>query len=156
MPPDKPAAHASFRPDGDGAAVRVVVVDDNIDAADTFGMLLETLGCEVRTAYTGAGALATARDFGPSLVFLDLGLPDVSGLEVCAQLRLEPVGRDMVICAVTGWGRAADREATARAGFDHHLVKPVEPERLRPLVDQAARARARQGTAPDGRLSSTT
>lgn len=140
----------------DAARVRTLVVDDNVDAADTFGLLLETLGCDVRTAYTGTSALAMGRTFLPQLVFLDLGLPDISGLDVCERLRAEPGGRAVVICAVTGWGRAADRAASASAGFDHHLVKPVEPDRLTPLVAEAgARVRAAGAPEPDPASSAT-
>lgn len=155
MAPDSRDRLSDARPDetAEAVAVRAVVVDDNVDAADTFGLLLETLGCAVRTAYTGAEALTAAETFAPQIVFLDLGLPDLSGLEVCEHLRRGDGGRDVVICAVTGWGRAADRAASARAGFDHHLVKPVEPEELRALVDAtAARVPSRhaaQGTVAD-------
>lgn len=158
MSADSPSAAGASgeTPDAD-ARVRVLVVDDNVDGADTFGLLLETFGCVVRTAYTGADALAAAQAFAPALVFLDLGLPDMTGLQVCERLRRACEGQDVVICAVTGWGRAADRDASARAGFDHHLVKPVEPDRVRPLVEErVARARALGAAAANGRATSAT
>ena len=84
---------------------RVLVVDDNIDVADTHAMLLAEKGCEVRTAYLGAAAVQEAERFRPELVLLDIGLPDVSGYEVCQQLRAAPWGGGIAIIAVTGWGQ---------------------------------------------------
>lgn len=113
---------------------RVLIVDDNVDAADTLAMLLETLGCEVRTVYDGQSALQEAHAFQPDLVLLDLGMPDIDGQAVCRRLRAETWGTNIVIAAVTGWGQDEDRRRTRVAGFDHHLVKPVDPEVLQRLV----------------------
>jgi len=106
---------------------RVLVVDDNIDVADTHAMLLAEEGCEVRTAYSGAAAVQEAERFRPELVLLDIGLPDASGYEVCQQLRAAEWSRGIAIVAVTGWGQEPDRARSAAAGFDQHLVKPVDP-----------------------------
>lgn len=119
-------AHSSRR--------RVLVVDDNADAADTLTMLLEAIGCEVCTAYDGESALQKASSFQPDLVLLDLGMPHLSGQVVCQRLRAETWGAHVVIAAVTGWGQEEDRRRTRAAGFDHHLVKPVDPEMLTRLV----------------------
>ena len=113
---------------------RVLVADDNIDAADTVVMLLEALGCEVRAVYDGASAVREAQAFQPDLVLLDLGMPGVSGHTACRQIRAESWGASLVIAALTGWGQEDDRRQTASAGFDHHLIKPVEPDVLIQLV----------------------
>lgn len=113
---------------------RVLIADDNVDAADTLAMLLETMGCEVRTVYDGNAALREAKEFRPALVLLDLGMPGLDGPAVCTRLRQEPWGAEVVIAAVTGWGQDEDRRRTRAAGFDHHLVKPVESDALLELV----------------------
>jgi len=121
---------------------RVLVADDNTDAADAMSLLLGVAGCEVRAVYDGESALREARTFKPDLVLLDLGMPRISGQVVCRCIRSESWGADMVIAAVTGWGQDDDRRRTAMAGFDHHLVKPVEPEQLWRLLDSVPRPRA--------------
>lgn len=111
------------------AGLRVLVVDDNQDAADSIGMLLGDFGAEVRVAYDGAGALAVLKDFDASLVLLDIGLPDLNGYEACQQIR-RVKGGAVSIVAVTGWGQDEDRRRAMDAGFDAHLTKPVDPDRL--------------------------
>ena len=90
-------------------------------------MLLEAVGHEVRMAHTGPAALGAARDFRPSAVRQDIGLPGLSGYEVAKRLRAEPGLEMMVLIALTGWGAVEDRRRTAEAGFDHHLAKPAKP-----------------------------
>jgi DNA-binding response OmpR family regulator len=114
---------------------RVLVVDDNEDAADSLAMLLSTRGDAVRTAYDGEQALETARAFHPDIVLLDIGLPKVSGYEVARQLRAER-GTSVLIVAITGWGQAQDRERAREAGFDHHFTKPVDFDGLLELIAQ--------------------
>jgi PAS domain S-box-containing protein len=109
---------------------RVLVVDDNAEAADMLAMLLTEVGCDVRTAYRGETAVLEAERFRPDLVLLDIGLPDTSGEEVCRRIRAYPWGTTVVIVAVTGWGQEHDRHRSALAGFDQHLVKPVDPDIL--------------------------
>jgi PAS domain S-box-containing protein len=109
---------------------RVLVVDDNADAAATLRMLLEAQGHEARAAYTGPAALDVLAQFDAEVVFLDLGMPDVDGFEVARRIRAMPRGRDVLLVALTGWGQADDRRRTADAGFDEHLTKPVDSERL--------------------------
>jgi CheY-like chemotaxis protein len=111
----------------------VLVVDDNQDAADSIGLLIGDLGAEVRVAYDGASALAALKGFDPSLVLLDIGLPDMDGYEACQQIR-GMKGGAVSIVAVTGWGQAEDRRRALDAGFDAHLTKPVDPDRFAALA----------------------
>lgn len=104
---------------------RVLVVDDLRDSADSMALLLQTCGYEVKTAYGGLRALEVAETFHPDLVFLDIGMSDLGGLETCRRLRARPWGSSAYVVALTGWGQEDDRRKTAEAGFDHHLVKPV-------------------------------
>ena len=115
---------------------RVLVVDDNIDAAETTAALLRSAGCEVAAAFSGEQALAQCPEFRPDVVLLDLGMPGLSGFETCARLRRAPGGADLFIAAITGWGQDEDRRRTASSGFDAHLVKPVPPEAVLNLVEQ--------------------
>ena len=116
---------------------RVLVVDDNVDAADVMALLLESVGCEVRTAYTGEQAVREAEAFTPDVALVDLGLPDLDGGEVCRRIRSQPWGRGIVLVALTGWGRDDDRRSTQLAGFDHHLTKPADPATLMGLLREA-------------------
>jgi PAS domain S-box-containing protein len=113
---------------------RVLVVDDNIDAAEAMSVLFQTLGHEVRTAYSGSEALVIAQEFEPDVVFLDIGLPDINGHDVAARLRREPSGKELMLVALTGWGQEQDRQRSAAAGFDHHFVKPVDLDALEALM----------------------
>jgi CheY-like chemotaxis protein len=122
----------------------VLVVDDNRDAATSLSMLLELSGHSVHTAYDGAAALEAAELHRPEIVLLDIGLPGMTGYEVCRRLRQRPSGRDAVIIALTGWGQDADRRMSAEAGFDGHLVKPVD---YTTLVDMVRRLLADRETA---------
>ncbi len=115
------------------AGIRVLVVDDNQDAADSIGLLIGDFGAEVRVAYDGAGAIAAVKDFDPALVLLDIGLPDLNGYEACQQIR-RTKGGAVSIVAVTGWGKEEDRRRALDAGFDAHLTKPVDPDRLAALA----------------------
>jgi PAS domain S-box-containing protein len=119
---------------------RVLVVDDNVDAADGLAMLLRAHGLDVQVAYRGAEALALASAVKPDVVLLDLGLPDMSGEEVAQHLRRDTQARDARLIAITGWGQEADRARTREAGFDLHLVKPVDPDVLLRHVGESTRA----------------
>ncbi|MFO1434017.1 MAG: PAS domain-containing protein [Candidatus Competibacteraceae bacterium] len=112
------------------AEPRILVVDDNIDAAESVAMLLELEGYEVRTVHTGAAALALAPDFQPRVILLDLGLPGMDGYEVARRLRANPATQAVKLIALTGYGQAEDRQRSQAAGFDGHLVKPVDPKVL--------------------------
>lgn len=131
-PAPKPAAPK------DGRRRRVLVVDDNRDSVETLGTLLRILGHDVRTARDGAEGLAAAEEFQPEVVLLDIGMPGMSGYEVAAQLRRKPGGKEMMILALTGWGQDEDRRRSREAGFDHHFVKPVNPDDLHSLLVQNA------------------
>jgi CheY-like chemotaxis protein len=110
------------------------VVDDNRDAADSLGILLELLGAEARVAYDGAAALQAARDHRPEVLFVDLGMPEMDGEEVARRMRADPALREAVLVAMTGWGQEDDRRRAKAAGFDHHLVKPADLDALRSLL----------------------
>lgn len=130
-----------------GPRRRVLVVDDSRDAAEMMAMMLEFMGNEVRTAFTGTQAIAAAEAFRPALILMDIGMPQLDGYEAARRIRGEPWGRDICIIALTGWGQERDRVRSREAGCDGHLVKPVEPaalERLladfgveRPLADRS-------------------
>jgi signal transduction histidine kinase/ActR/RegA family two-component response regulator len=113
---------------------RVLVVDDNADAANTFAMLLEQKGHEVRTAYDGDTALAQVEGFRPEVVFLDLGLPGTDGVEIARGIRTTPGAEGIRLFAVTGWSQADDRRRTKEAGFDGHLVKPVTSPQIEKAI----------------------
>lgn len=118
----------------DGRRRRVLVVDDNRDAADTLGALLEILGCEVQAAYDGAAALNAAESFRPNAMLLDIGMPGMDGYEVAREVRNRLGPLNVLLIAVTGWGQEEDFQRTRAAGFDHHLTKPVALESLEPLL----------------------
>jgi len=116
---------------------RILVVDDDRDVADSMAMLLTTCGHEVRTAYDGAAALALAPRYRPEAVLLDLGMPGMDGYAVARALRQRPELHETLIVALTGWGQEEDRRRSREAGFDHHLVKPVDPDRLEAVLSGA-------------------
>ncbi len=122
------------------SARRILVVDDNVDAADSLAMVLEMDGHVVQRAYSGQAALALVGDFQPQVMLLDIGLPDVDGLEVARQIRARPELADVALVALTGYGQAEDRTRSEAAGFDDHLVKPVDLAALENCL-QVIRAR---------------
>jgi two-component system CheB/CheR fusion protein len=113
---------------------RILVVDDNRDAADTLSRLLALMGGDVETAYDGATALAKCREATPDIIFLDLGMPGLSGFDVAARLRADASYGRTVLVAMTGWGQDEDRMRSRAAGFDHHAVKPADPHILEALI----------------------
>ena len=127
-------------PPSSAAGRRVLLADDNRDAADSLAMLLRLQGHEVHVAFDGAAALETACACRPEVALLDIGMPILSGYEVARRLRERPESRDMVLVALTGWGQQADRQRSREAGFDHHLVKPVELGELTELLAAAGPA----------------
>ncbi len=116
------------------AARRVLVVDDNRDSADSLAMLLELLGNQTRTAYDGVEAVEAAAAFRPDVVLLDIGLPRQNGYEAAREIRRQPWGKSMLLVALTGWGQEEDRQKSKEAGFDKHLVKPVDKGALTKLL----------------------
>ena len=117
--------------------LRILVVDDNIDAAETLSMLLESTGNETRIAHTGPEAVAVAAEMRPQIVLLDLGLPGFDGYEVARRLRADSSLVQPLIIAVSGWGAEEDRRKSEAAGFDQHLIKPVDPAHLAALIATA-------------------
>ncbi len=124
------------------SARRVLVVDDNQDGAESLAMFLQIGGHEVHTAYDGEEAVAAAETFRPEVVLLDIGMPKLNGYEACRRIRSSAWGRDMVLIAQTGWGQEEDKRRTKEAGFDDHLVKPVDPIALMKMVTEATRREA--------------
>jgi PAS domain S-box-containing protein len=137
---DDPATQLSAALDGEpfapAAQLQLMVVDDNVDAANTLAMLLEMQGYVVSVAYRAQDALERAAKDAPGIFLLDIGLPDMDGYELARRLRAQSATGDAVLIALTGYGQAKDRERSELAGFDHHLVKPVEIERLSALLAQ--------------------
>jgi signal transduction histidine kinase len=119
--------------------LKVLVVDDTREVAQTVGWMLEEMGHEYQLVHDGRGALAAARDFRPDAILLDIGLPGMDGYAVCRALRQDPDLKGITIVAQTGWGQDKDKESAANAGFDHHVVKPVAFEVLEHLLASAAK-----------------
>jgi PAS domain S-box-containing protein len=115
---------------------RVLVVDDNVDVADSIALVLKLGGHEVRVAYDGPSALVIAEVFQPQVVLLDIGMPGMDGYEVARRLRQQPGVPPALLVALTGWGQDTDRRRSTEAGFDHHLVKPVEPSAVAKLLTE--------------------
>lgn len=123
-------AHPAAEPSN----LRILVVDDNKDSADSLAMMLELMGNNLRTAYDGAEAVKAASEFRPDVILLDIGLPTLTGYEACRLIRRQEGNEKVVIIAQTGWGQAEDYKRTKDAGFDYHLVKPVDPAPLSQLL----------------------
>ncbi len=130
VPTSSPAATQAAA----GSAVRVLVVDDNRDAADSLALLLQLHGNDARAVYDGQECMRVAGTFRPRCIILDIGLPGSSGYDVARAIRAAEWGREVVLIALTGWGQDSDRQKSAAAGFDHHLVKPVAPDELMELL----------------------
>ena len=144
---------------GDGrdtSTLRVLVADDNLDAADSLSELLRLAGHEVRVAYDGRTALSIADAFRPDVMLLDLGMPELSGQEVASNVRDRSWARDICLVAITGWGQETDRTAARASGFHEHMVKPVDFAQLRSLLARVAagyctdRRQATVGSESDG------
>ena len=118
--------------------MRIVVVDDNQDAADMLALLLETTGAEVAVAYDGHSALELVRNERPSVVLLDIGLPDIDGYDVARAIRAQPEGAPVFLIALTGYSREEDIQRARDAGFDRHLVKPVDLSALTAAIAAVA------------------
>ncbi|MEO7742176.1 MAG: ATP-binding protein [Usitatibacter sp.] len=118
---------------------RILLADDNADFANSLGQLLTSRGHQVRIAYDGAAALATAREFMPDIAFVDIGMPQVHGYEVARRMRSESSTAGCVLVAVTGWGQENDRKRAREAGFDRHLVKPVDRAEIESILETCTR-----------------
>jgi DNA-binding response OmpR family regulator len=121
---------------------RVLVVDDNEDAADSLATLLGVMGYDVRIAYDGPEAIQAADEFEPAVALLDIGLPKLSGYDIARHVRARR-GGDVLLVAITGWGQEEDRRKAREAGFDHHFTKPADFDRLLELIGQELRQRHR-------------
>jgi CheY-like chemotaxis protein len=128
-----------------GAALRILVADDNADAAESIAMLLEEEGHDVRMVHDGKAAVDAMGVFHPHLALLDIGMPRLNGYQVAQRARSEPWGRDMFLVALTGWGQAEDRRKSSEARFDRHIVKPITLAALEEVL-MDARARTRETT----------
>jgi signal transduction histidine kinase/CheY-like chemotaxis protein len=131
-----PAAHRQDLEESEvwASSLRILIVDDNRDAADSLGLMLQMIGNETQTAYDGVGAVQAAEAFQPKVVLLDIGLPKLNGYDACRQIRQQPWGKKMALIAMTGWGQEEDKRKAEDAGFDRHLVKPVDPRELIKLL----------------------
>ncbi|MFO0960404.1 MAG: PAS domain S-box protein [Isosphaeraceae bacterium] len=121
------------------SSLKILIVDDNRDGANSLAMMLRILGNETRSAYDGEEAVSAAGEFRPDVVLLDIGLPGINGYEACRRMRAQPWGRGMVIIAQTGWGQEEDRRKTQDNGFDYHLIKPVDTSALMKLLAEPSR-----------------
>ena len=128
--PPEPAAGAH----APRTARRILVVDDSRDSAESLGMLLELDGHDVRRAYDGFEAVEAAEAFRPEVILLDIGLPKLNGYEAAQKIREQPWGRDVMLVALTGWGQEEDRKKSRDAGFDRHVVKPLDHTALSELI----------------------
>jgi PAS domain S-box-containing protein len=128
---------------------RILVADDNVDSAETLAMLLQLSNGDVRTAANGLEALELADQFRPDVVLLDIGMPGLDGYQTCRRIRAEAWGRDMLVIAMTGWGKDEDIRRSRSAGFDEHLVKPVDTARLESLLAAFRQHRERRSPPPD-------
>jgi CheY-like chemotaxis protein len=124
-----------------GPRCRILVADDLRDSADSLALVLRLAGHEVQTAHDGLEAVQAAAAFRPDVALLDIGMPKMNGYDAARHIRQQPWGKCTVLIALTGWGQPEDRRRTAEAGFDHHLVKPVEPKALENLLDGLKRAK---------------
>jgi CheY-like chemotaxis protein len=132
--PPRNDAHAEKSP-----SLKILVADDNVDAAETLGALLEVMGHEVKRVHDGEAAVNECVPFAPDVVVLDIGMPKLNGYEACRRIRAQKHARMPVLVALTGWGQEQDLAQSQAAGFDRHLVKPVEAEALEQLLVEVAR-----------------
>lgn len=120
------------------ASVRILIVDDNVDAAESLALLLETSGHAVATAHAGFAALEVITTHRPQVVFLDIGLPELDGYEIAKRVRENPLTKNVLLIAMTGYGQQSDRDRSHAAGFDHHLVKPAAFEEIEAILAGSA------------------
>ena len=135
-----PARAAGNGAGAPAASLRVLVADDLRDSADSLGLLIEIMGHQVEVVYDGEAAMHAAERLRPDVVLLDLGMPKLDGFAVCRGIRGRPWGSPVRLIAQSGWGQEEDRRRTAEAGFDHHIVKPIDPEALEDLLRTMAPA----------------
>ncbi|MES2939674.1 MAG: response regulator [Pseudomonadota bacterium] len=138
LPAAAPLQESSTAPSAEAAAapapLRIVIADDNVDAAETMALLLELMGHRVWQAYDGEAAVRVVAERDPQLVLLDIGMPKLNGYDACRRIRVQPGGTERFVVALTGWGQPHDIQRSAEAGFDRHLVKPIDAAALEQLV----------------------
>jgi signal transduction histidine kinase len=130
QPPALPADRQTTSP----VKLRLLIADDLQDSADSLAMLMRTMGHEVETAYDGEQAVLMAEDLKPDAVLLDIGMPKLNGYDACRRIRQRPWAKDKLLIALTGWGQETDRRRTQEAGFDYHIVKPIDIDNLQKLL----------------------
>ena len=140
-PATSPDSDKSFNEDRPHTSLRILVVDDNRDAADSLSEMLELMGHTSSVAYDGQQGIDAACHFKPDVILLDIGMPNLNGYDACRIVRQQPWGKNVVVIAATGWGQEKDRSRTRDAGFDHHLVKPVDPYELLKTITELNVAR---------------
>jgi CheY-like chemotaxis protein len=118
----------------DAAGPRILVVDDSKDGADSLGVVLKLMGADTRVAYDGPSALDLVAAFRPTIVLLDIGMPEMDGHTVARRIRSDTTNASIRLIALTGWGTDAERRRSSESGFNDHWVKPVEPDKLKTLV----------------------
>lgn len=143
----KSAMPEHVRPNDAATRIRVLLVDDDANVLESTRLVLEMSDFDVRTAMTGHDALEAGDVFRPEVVLLDIGLPDMDGWATGRQVRESDWGRDAVLVALTGWGRREDVRRSREAGFDHHLIKPMDPDSLLALIGSARTTTARAADA---------
>jgi CheY-like chemotaxis protein len=144
-PADLPAAAAPETPEiaKAGSALKIVVADDNIDSAESMMMLLQLDGHDVRSAFDGRDAIEVAEKFRPDAILLDIGMPRMNGYDTAREIRKTEWGRETILVALTGWGLEKNKRDALAAGFNHHLVKPVDIDEIRRLFSSIAAASAK-------------
>ncbi|MGV3636746.1 MAG: PAS domain S-box protein, partial [Flavobacteriales bacterium] len=142
-----PAPVEQIGASGEKATWRVLVVDDNQDAAISMSMILRKQGHEVRTAHDGLEGVRLVEEFRPDVVFMDIGMPRMNGYEACVAIRNGPQGEDLYMVALSGWGQEEDRKKSEEAGFDQHVVKPIDRRTLDRLMSEARTRRSVSGSA---------
>lgn len=136
-----PAVTPSATPTPTPDTLRVLVVDDSADLVESLSMTVQFLGHQVQSAVSGAEALACMQAWLPDVVLMDVGMPGMSGYEAASRARAESWGRTVVLVAMTGWGREEDRARAIAAGFDRHVVKPLDMAGLRVLLAELSQGR---------------
>lgn len=133
-PASQPSQPKVYQPVGPTRPLRILIADDNRDVVESLALLLERMGHHLERVYDGLEAVELAERRRPDLALLDIGMPKLDGYEACRRIRGQPWDRGMLIIALTGWGQEDDRRRSQAAGFDRHLVKPVVPSNLLPLL----------------------
>lgn len=131
---------------GESVRRRILIADDNEDSATAMAMIFKLMGNEVRMATDGLEAIQIAEAFRPELILMDIGMPEMNGYDACRQIRKQPWGDSIVIAALTGWSREEDQRHAQDAGFNHHLIKPIDPDCLEKLLEDLSAPPGEEGS----------